>query len=83
MNEPRAEAFFAVGDPAEILAQASEQLDLLLVGSRGYGPLHSVLVGGVAGRVMREAACPVIVLPRSAGHVEEQSLFAQATTPRE
>jgi nucleotide-binding universal stress UspA family protein len=75
--EPRAEKFFAVGDPAEILAEASEQLDLLLVGSRGYGPMHSVLVGGVAGRVVREAACPVIVLPRKAGHVEEDSLFAE------
>ena len=51
---------------------------MLLVGSRGYGPMHSVLVGGVAGRVVREAACPVIVLPRKAGHVEEDSLFAEA-----
>src|SRR4029079_5250699 len=59
----RAEKFFAVGNAAEILAGASEELDLLLVGSRGYGPLHSVVVGGVAGRVVAEAACPVIVLP--------------------
>jgi nucleotide-binding universal stress UspA family protein len=79
-GEPRAEAFFAAGDPAKILVEASEQLDLLLVGSRGYGPLHSVVVGGVAGRVVREAACPVIVLPRKAGHVEEDSLFAEAAS---
>ena len=58
-GEPRGEPFFAVGNPAEILADASEELDLLVLGSRGYGPLHSVLVGGVAGRVVREAACPV------------------------
>ena len=74
----RAEKFFAVGNAGEILAGATEQLDLLLVGSRGYGPLHSVVVGGVAGRVVREAACPVIVLPRKARHVEEDSLFAEA-----
>ena len=37
-----------------------------------------MLVGGVAGRVVREAACPVIVLPRKAGHVDEDSLFAEA-----
>jgi nucleotide-binding universal stress UspA family protein len=79
-GEPRAEAFFAVGDAGRILVEESEQLDLLLVGSRGYGPLHSVLVGGVAGRVVREAACPVIVLPRKAGHVEEDSLFAEMTS---
>ena len=35
----------------QILAEASQQLDLLVVGSRGYGPLHAVMVGGVAGRV--------------------------------
>jgi nucleotide-binding universal stress UspA family protein len=79
-ESPR-EQFFAVGRPAEILAEASEDLDLLVLGSRGYGPLHSVLVGGVAGRVVREAACPVIVLPRTAGHVDEDSLFAQAAPP--
>lgn len=77
-GQVRAEPFFAVGNAAEILAEASEQLALLLVGSRGYGPLHSVVVGGVAGRVVREAACPVIVLPRKAGHVADDSLFAEA-----
>ena len=66
---------------AEILADASEELDLLVLGSRGYGPLHSVLVGGVAGRVVREAACPVLVLPRKAGHVQEGSLFAETAPP--
>ena len=78
--EGEAEAFFAVGDPAQILAEESEQLDFLFVGSRGYGPLHAVVVGGVAGRLVREAACPVIVLPRKAGHVEEDSLFAEAAS---
>jgi nucleotide-binding universal stress UspA family protein len=80
-GEPRGERFFAVGNAAEILAEASEDVDLLVLGSRGYGPLHSVLVGGVAGRVVREAACPVLVLPRKAGHVDEDSLFAQAAAP--
>ena len=80
-GDPRGEPFFAVGVPAEILAEASSDLDLLVVGSRGYGPLHAVLVGGVAGRVVREAACPVIVLPRKAGHVHEGSLFASAAPP--
>ena len=80
-GDPRGEPFFAVGVPAEILAEASSDLDLLVVGARGYGPLHAVLVGGVAGRVVREAACPVIVLPRKAGHVHEGSLFASAAPP--
>jgi nucleotide-binding universal stress UspA family protein len=76
--EPGVEAEFTVGDPRKLLAEASEQLDLLVVGSRGYGPMHAVMVGGVAGRLVREAACPVIVVPRGAGHTEADSLFAKA-----
>lgn len=55
------------GDPAEEIAEAAKDLDLLLLGSRGYGPLRRALLGGVAGRVMRLAPCPVLVLPRGAG----------------
>ncbi len=36
------------------------------------------MVGGVSGRLVREAACPVVVFPRSAGETEDASLFATA-----
>ncbi len=52
------------GDPVELITARSADLDVLVIGSRGYGPAHSVLVGGVSGRVMRSAQCPVIVVPR-------------------
>ena len=45
---------------------AAPRLDLLVTGSRGYGPLRSVITGGVSGRVIRSASCPVIVVPRGA-----------------
>jgi nucleotide-binding universal stress UspA family protein len=77
-SDVRATAEFTIGGAVDVLSEASEQLDLLLVGSRGYGPMHAVLVGGVAGRLVREAACPVIVVPRGAGHTDEDSLFAEA-----
>jgi nucleotide-binding universal stress UspA family protein len=54
------------GDAADQLGEHSAELDLMLAGSRGYGPLRSVLVGGVSGRLMRTVQCPVIVLPRGA-----------------
>jgi len=57
---------FVSGDPARELATRSEQLDLLVLGSRGYGPRRAVLLGGVSHVVVRKAACPVIVLPRGA-----------------
>jgi nucleotide-binding universal stress UspA family protein len=59
-----AEAVRLGGDPSEQLAVHSATLDLLVMGSRGYGPMHAVLAGGVSGRVTREAQCPVIVVPR-------------------
>jgi nucleotide-binding universal stress UspA family protein len=53
-----------VEDPADVLIRVSENLDLLVCGSRAYGPLRAVLLGGVSRRVAADARCPVIVLPR-------------------
>jgi len=58
------EADAYVEDPADVLIRVSEHLDLLVCGSRGYGPLRAVLLGGVSRRLTAEAQCPVIVLPR-------------------
>jgi hypothetical protein len=60
------EPVFCAGDVVRELATQSTGLDLLVAGSRGYGPMRSVLLGGVTGRLMREAACPLIIVPR--GH---------------
>lgn len=51
-------------DPSCALIEASHQLDLLILGSRGYGPLRHVLLGTVSADVMHAADCPVLVLPR-------------------
>ena len=53
-----------VGDAADTLIAVSENLDLLVCGSRGHGPVRSVLLGSVSQRVTAESHCPVIVLPR-------------------
>jgi nucleotide-binding universal stress UspA family protein len=52
------------GRPSRELAISSANLDLLFVGSRGYGPAHAVLAGGTSGPLMSSAHCPVIVLAR-------------------
>jgi nucleotide-binding universal stress UspA family protein len=54
------------GDPAAALAARGVELDLLVIGSRGYGPLRRVLLGGVSAELMRTAPCPVVVAPRAA-----------------
>ncbi|MBN1529388.1 MAG: universal stress protein [Thermoleophilaceae bacterium] len=46
-------------------AESKGDVDLLVLGSRGYGPLHRVLTGSVSAPLLRSAACPVIVVPRS------------------
>jgi nucleotide-binding universal stress UspA family protein len=52
------------GSAADGLIAESGALDLLVAGSRGYGPVRRVLPGTVGAKVLRGAACPVLVLPR-------------------
>ena len=67
-----------VEDPADVLMRVSENLDLIVCGSRGYGPLRAVLLGGVSRRLAADARCPVIVLPRG---VEASLEALMAETP--
>lgn len=54
-------------DVVDMLADVpGERVDLLVCGSRGYGPALQVLLGGVSSWIIRSAACPVIVVPRGA-----------------
>jgi nucleotide-binding universal stress UspA family protein len=67
------------GDPRELLTRESSGLDLLVVGSRGYGPLRAVLLGSVSSALVRAAASPLVVVPRpSAGERPAQG----TTSPR-
>ena len=47
-----------------LAALDEEDCQLLVCGSRGYGPAGRVLLGGVSSRLMRRAACPVMVVTR-------------------
>jgi nucleotide-binding universal stress UspA family protein len=54
------------GEPSDELARFSEQLDLLIVGSRSFGPLDRLFEGSTSNYLARRAHCPLLVLPRSA-----------------
>jgi nucleotide-binding universal stress UspA family protein len=56
---------FVVGDAVTELVRRTEEVDLAIVGSRGPGPLASMLLGSVSARLIRRAACPVMVVPHS------------------
>jgi nucleotide-binding universal stress UspA family protein len=56
------------GDVVDSLAAIdARDVDVLVCGSRGYGPIRRVLLGGVAGRLIRHASAPVVVVPRGGG----------------
>jgi nucleotide-binding universal stress UspA family protein len=55
-----------VGAPVEELVELSRRVELLVLGSRAWGPVRRILVGSTAGALTREAHCPLLVLPRGA-----------------
>jgi nucleotide-binding universal stress UspA family protein len=58
------ESVLARGEPAGVLLQQSQQLDVLVAGSRGYGPLGAVLLGSTTRELMHGGGCPVVIVPR-------------------
>lgn len=63
-QEDAIEGRFLEGSPSAVLAAESADLDLLVTGSRGYGPRAAVLLGSTTHALMRTATCPGLVLPR-------------------
>lgn len=55
------------GSAARAITDAARDgIDLLVAGSRSYGPMRSVLLGSVSRHLVDHAHCPVIVVPRGA-----------------
>jgi nucleotide-binding universal stress UspA family protein len=51
------------GRAADVIVDAAREMhaDLIIVGSRGHGPLQSMLLGSVSAEVVDHAPCPVLV----------------------
>ena len=55
-------------DPRQALLQAAQHARLVVLGSRGRGPVSSLLLGSVSVSVSKHASCPVVVIrPRETG----------------
>jgi nucleotide-binding universal stress UspA family protein len=65
------EARAAYGEPAEELALYSGSVDLLVIGSRSYGPVGRLVHGSTAQKLARTARCPLLVLTRAARHEDD------------
>jgi nucleotide-binding universal stress UspA family protein len=65
-GSPASEGRFLEGPAAELLTAESAELDVLVTGSRTYGPRAAVLLGGTTHALMQTAACPALIVPRGA-----------------
>jgi nucleotide-binding universal stress UspA family protein len=50
------------GDAGEVLAEASREADLVVVGSRGRGGIRASLLGSVSAHAVQHAHCPVVIV---------------------
>ena len=65
------EAHVAYGDASEELALYGASVDLLIIGSRGYGPVGRLMHGSTSLRLAQTARCPLLVLPRTSRRLQE------------
>jgi nucleotide-binding universal stress UspA family protein len=60
------------GDIAdELLAVCAEDADLLVAGSRGFGPVRAAIAGSTSSKLADAARCPVVIVPRGVVPVSE------------
>jgi nucleotide-binding universal stress UspA family protein len=62
-QSPEITVSVGTGDVAEELVNASQDADMLVVGSRGGGGFARLLMGSVSSQVVHHASCPVVVIP--------------------
>jgi nucleotide-binding universal stress UspA family protein len=60
----RSEVSSVVGDPGHELRGLSEVVDLVVVGSRRWGPIARLVTGGVGETLVADAGCAVLIVPR-------------------
>jgi nucleotide-binding universal stress UspA family protein len=66
------------GEPADELAFAGNSLDLLVTGSRNYGPIRRLMLGSTSSKLVHRAPCPVLVATRSVEDDPEAAAPASA-----
>jgi len=72
-----------VGMARDELERLSHEVDMLVLGSRGYGPVRRTLLGSTSDWLIHRAACPVVVIPRAAvhrAHTAEPTVAVKTTT---
>ncbi|KJR49229.1 UspA domain protein [Desulfosporosinus sp. I2] len=52
------------GHPSTVILEeiSNENIDLVVMGSHGYGPIAGAVLGSVSQRVLRKSTCPVLIV---------------------
>lgn len=60
------ETFLDQGSPVMALLKASEDASMIVIGTKGVGSGHALLMGSVSYAVAHRAECPVVLVPEDA-----------------
>lgn len=71
-----------LGSPADALIRESDGADLLVVGSRGHGGFHTMLLGSTSMQCAMHAACPVTVVHSPEAHSHRLRLHRERQEQR-
>jgi nucleotide-binding universal stress UspA family protein len=74
-----AESYLRAGEAANEIVELAEDLDvgLVVLGSRGHGPMRRALMGSVSTRVLRHAHCSVLIVRPHGPEEERVSLLGK------
>jgi len=62
----------------KIVSEAQRvEADLIIIGSHGYGAIRQLILGSVSEGVVKDAPCPVLVVPRSLIEADEEQESAE------
>ncbi|CAI9781730.1 unnamed protein product [Fraxinus pennsylvanica] len=71
LNDVKLETVVELGDPRDMICEVAEKLnvDLLVMGSHGYGLIKRAFLGSVSNHCAQNAKCPVLIVkkPKSNG----------------
>jgi nucleotide-binding universal stress UspA family protein len=69
----RTQVVLVGGDAATQLIEQAGALSLLVMGSRGFGPVLRTLLGSVSAQILRAAPCPVLIVPPAAARAHRSA----------
>jgi len=81
-EELERESRLLTGDAGRVLCAVSGEFDLIVSGSRAYGPLRRTVLGSTTRKLIRSSSCPILVLPRGVGVDPLGLRHRRATTAR-